>query len=103
MANITCSGPGPHVPVSGILGTSDKPGADVRCPAPACVKPVDPTITNRADLEAKAGTALTTNATFLAIANPTTAQVTTQVKALTRQVDALIRLVTNRLDDTSGT
>lgn len=54
-------------------------------------------------LRAKAVNALAANATFLAIASPTTAQVTTQAKALTRQVDALIRLVSGQTDSTSGT
>lgn len=54
-------------------------------------------------LLSKAATALGTNATFLAIASPTTAQVTAQVKALTRQVDALIRLAANQFDSTAGT
>jgi hypothetical protein len=54
-------------------------------------------------LRAKAVTALATNATFLAIASPTAAQVATQAKALTRQSTALIRLAANQLDSTSGT
>lgn len=54
-------------------------------------------------LQAKAAAALATNATFLAIASPTAAQVAAQAKALTRQIDALIRIVANQLDSTSGT
>ena len=53
---------------------------------------------NAATLRSRAQTALAANATFLAIANPTAAQVATQSKALTRQVDALIRLTINALD-----
>lgn len=102
--NITCGGPGPHVPASGILGTSDRPQtADVRCSSAACVKPVDITVTNRDTLTSKATAALAANVTFLAIASPSTAQVTAQVKALTRQVDALIKLQLSLLDDTTGT
>ena len=56
---------------------------------------------NAATLRSRAQTALTTNATFLAIASPTAAQVATQTKALTRQVDALIRLAINALDSVS--
>jgi hypothetical protein len=59
--------------------------------------------TNRAALLAKAATALTTNATYLAIASPTNAQNTAQVKALTRQVNALLKLATAALSDTTGT
>jgi hypothetical protein len=102
--NITCSGPGPHSPASGILGTSDRPPtADVRCGATACIKPTDPTITNRDDLTTKATSALTANATYLAITSPSNAQVSAQVTKLTRQMDGVIRLLLNQLDDTSGT
>jgi hypothetical protein len=52
-------------------------------------------------LRSRAKTALATNATFLALANPTAAQVATQTKALTRQVDALIRLAIGALDNIS--
>lgn len=59
---------------------------------------------NAQTLRDKAASALTTNATFLGRANPTTAQVTAQVQALTRQVDALIRLLvtadTSTISDT---
>lgn len=58
--------------------------------------------TNETTLTDKAKSALTTNATFLAIASPTNAQVSAQVKALTRQVNALIRLATRTLDTTDG-
>ena len=44
-------------------------------------------------LLAKASNAIAANVTYLAIASPTNAQVGTQVKALTRQVNALMRLV----------
>ena len=41
----------------------------------------------------KANAALAANATFLAIASPTNAQVLAQTRLLTRQVNARIRLV----------
>ena len=44
------------------------------------------------DLHAKARQALVNNATFLANANPTNAQVLAQMRAVTRQINALIRL-----------
>ena len=59
--------------------------------------------TNEADLIARAKTALTANAAFLALTTPTTAQAVAQVKALTRQVNALIRLVGRDLLSTDGT
>jgi hypothetical protein len=59
--------------------------------------------TNLADLIAKGRAALDRNATFLAITSPTTAQAVTQVKALTRQVNALIKITARDLTDTAGT
>lgn len=56
---------------------------------------------NGETLRSRAKAALAVNATFLAITNPTAAQVATQAKALTRQVDALIRLVGAFLDSVS--
>jgi hypothetical protein len=59
--------------------------------------------TNRLALIAKAAPALAANATYLALSAPTTAQNTAQIKALTRQVNTLIRLAARALDSTSGT
>lgn len=60
-------------------------------------------VDNEAQLIQKAASALANNQTFLAIASPTTAQAVAQVKALTRQVNALIRLAVGQLDTTDGT
>lgn len=56
-------------------------------------------------LHTKARNALTTNATFLALAAPTNAQTLAQVRALTRQMTALVRLLLrgDLLDDNAGT
>lgn len=58
---------------------------------------------NQNDLETKARAALTANATYLAIASPTVAQNTAQTKALTRQVNALIKFALGDFTDVSGT
>lgn len=55
---------------------------------------------NEQTLRTQARAALDANRTYLALATPTVAQTTAQVKALTRQVQALIRFT---LDDLSGT
>lgn len=59
--------------------------------------------TNRATIEQKAVDALAANATYLAIASPTNAQNAAQVKLLTRECTATIKLLLNLLDDTTGT
>jgi hypothetical protein len=48
------------------------------------------------DLHTKARQAYTNNRTYLAIATPTNAQVVAQVRALTRQMNALMRLAVFR-------
>lgn len=58
---------------------------------------------NRAALLAKAVAAQAGNATFLGIGAPTTAQTLAQVRALTRQVNALLKLAADDLANTSGT
>lgn len=55
--------------------------------------------TNRLTLEDRAKNALTANADFLALDAPTNAQALTQIKALTRQTNAIIRLLVRELDD----
>lgn len=100
--NIVCGGPGPHVPASGILGTSDKPPtADVRCSSASCVKPEDVTVTNQRTLQQQAQAALISNRTYIALAAPTTAQTTAQVKALTQQMQAVMRMALGQFDATN--
>ena len=61
--------------------------------------------TNTGTLEGKARQALTVNANFLALAAPTQAQTLAQVRALTRETTALIKLLLRGelLDNTDGT
>jgi hypothetical protein len=58
-------------------------------------------VANKATLQQQATTARANNATYLAIASPTNAQVAAQVRALTQQNNAIIRLLTNALDATT--
>lgn len=58
---------------------------------------------NLAALQAKAQTALTANAAFLAIGSPNAAQTLAQVQILTRECNALVRLLLGQLDSTAGT
>lgn len=64
---------------------------------------VDVSVVNGPTLLAKATAALSNNAAFLGIASPTTAQTVAQTQALTRQIDALIRLVMGQLDTIANT
>jgi len=64
---------------------------------------LDVALANRDALTAKAQQALTTNAAFLALASPTNAQTLAQVRVLTRECNAIIRLLLNQLDMTDGT
>lgn len=60
-------------------------------------------IVNRDDVQVKMRQALAINATYLAIANPTNAQIAVQVQRLTRECNALLRTALNALDDVAGT
>lgn len=58
---------------------------------------------NELALLTKAKGAVDANSTYLNIATPTAAQVAAQVKALTRQMNALIRITAGEFDTTDGT
>lgn len=58
---------------------------------------------NQTTLQTKAQAALAANATFLALASPTNAQIVAQVQALTKECSALIRLALGVFDSTAGT
>lgn len=64
---------------------------------------MDNAMTAVAALRVKADAAIANNATYLAIVGPTAAQAIAQVERLTRQVNAIIRQLTDQLDDLTGT
>jgi aspartate-semialdehyde dehydrogenase len=86
---IVTFGPGGYDP--------SKPDSNVRSVEQVPV-PLDEA--NRRVIETRGRQALEANATFLALPNPTNAQNAAQVKALTRQVNGVIRLVLGALDGT---
>lgn len=59
--------------------------------------------TNAAMLQAAVLAAIAGNITYIGTASPTAAQTTVQVKALSRQMDALIKLTFGQTDTTDGT
>lgn len=61
--------------------------------------PLPPETVNANAIQHAAGLALAANSAYLAIVNPSNAQVAAQVKALTRQMNKLIRLATGRFDN----
>lgn len=62
--------------------------------------PLNETDANRVAMVDSARQALSANRTYLAIASPTAAQNTAQAKALTRQMNGVIRLLLGALDGT---
>lgn len=85
------------------LGTADRPVTGYKCPACARLDPPDPKGVNKLTLVDRATLGLATNNTFLAIANPTNAQILAQTRALTKEYSSVIRLLLDQLDDISGT
>ncbi len=58
--------------------------------------------TNAVTLRDRARQAVAANVAYLALSPPTAAQTTTQVRLLTRQCTALIRLLLENLESTDG-
>ena len=65
--------------------------------------PLTPEQINYETLIQRATKALTANGAYLALTSPTQAQAVAQVKVLTRECNALIRLAVSALDDISDT
>ena len=63
--------------------------------------PIPDEVANERTLRSQAATALQNNRDFIAITSPSNAQVVAQVKALSRQVNALIRLELKELGGTN--
>jgi hypothetical protein len=91
--------------IEGAVRYFDENGAELTLAQAQALAPVTETTAeiNRRALVAKAQNALTSNATYLAIPTPTNAQNLAQIRSLTRQVNALIRLTVKALEGTSGT
>lgn len=59
--------------------------------------------TNRDTLQSRAQAALAANLTYLNLASPSTAQNTAQLQRVTKECNAVIRLLLGQLDDVTGT
>lgn len=103
MTNIVCTYPS-HAQLSGRPGWNNGVlGVTVgAAPAAFCQAcQADSDTVNAATIRANAATAYTNNAIYIALAAPSTAQNTAQIKAMAQQINGLIRIITNKLDGTT--
>lgn len=94
---ITCTGPGPHVPADGILGTSSiQPRGEVRCGSTACIPPVPIEQANERTVADQLAATLASLQAIIDAADPaagtlTAAQLSNAVRSLTTAVKTLAR------------
>lgn len=103
MTDIVCTGPGPHVPPSGLLGTTtaDVAPTGMRCTAAACRPPVPQATINATTLRARAENAIADLALIKRSSGVLTgAQLSNAVRSLATALLAIMRLQLARLDDT---
>lgn len=95
---ITCTGPGPHQPADGILGTSSvQPRGEVRCGSAACIPAVPIEQANETTVAEQLRNALGTLTTIIDAADPgagtlTGIQLSNAVRSLNTAVKALARI-----------